>query len=336
MALQLGAFAMMREMDFFPEPFTGIVVYNEKSLCNKTLLSYFAPWIEVCNDNDPTELPTYDGINVRFPDGTILHEDRANVALYKLWEEKGRGPLLSLTKDHKKKGRACLKELGIPKGSWFAVLHVRDREFLDDSENDFRNADIETYFQAVKTITDAGGYVVRLGHPGMPRLPNLPNVVDYAHSPLRSDWMDIYLMGAARFFLGTTSGPWIVSSLFGVPVAQANSTPFSERPFSKRDIYISKLHLGEDGNPISFDDAMRPPYRSCYTDVGPVRDNTPEEIDDLVVEMLEQLESNALHDTDDEKRQNTITALSEEFEPHGVSSRMGKAFLRDWEHLLPK
>jgi len=335
MALQLGAFAKMREMELFNEPFTGIVFAPQNEVCNETLLNYFRPWIELARDGDPTEIPTFNAVDIRMPDGTILHEDRANVAIYKMWENEDRPPILKLTKDHRKKGAMCLKKLGVPKDRWFTVLHVRDHGFLTDSSNDFRNANIESYFKAVETIVENGGCVVRLGHPEMPPLPEMPYVFDYAHSPLRSDWMDIYLLAAARFFLGTTSGPWIVSNLFGVPVAQANNTPFSERPFSKRDIYISKLHM-RDGLPVPFDEAMRPPYRNQYTDVGPLRDNTAEEINDLVVEMLKSLEGEEERTPVDLARQEQIVRLSEEFEPRGVSSRMGSAFLRDWGDLLPK
>ena len=318
-----------------PEPVTGVVIAPKEAVCNESLLSYFSPWIEIAREGDPKEIPTFNGVDIRFPNGSLLHEDRANVALFKLWEDQEREPVLKLTKEHKKKGAKCLEEIGVPKNRWFVVLHVRDHGFLSDPHNDFRNAHIESYFKAVETIVAHGGSVIRLGHPEMPPLPRMDHVVDYAHSPLRSDWMDIYLLGAAKFFLGTTSGPWIVSNLFGVPVAQTNNTPFSERPFSKRDIYISKLHLRDDGSPIPFDVAMRPPYRNRYVDVGPVRDNTENEINDLVIEMLARIEGKEVNNVEDDTRQNQIVQLSEEFESYGVSSKMGRVFLKNWEKLLP-
>jgi len=340
-ALQLGIFAMMTEMGMFPEPFKGVVLAPEGEVANETLLGYFKPWIEIARKADPLELPSFNASDIRFPDGNILHEDRAAVALFKLWEDEGRGPLLSLTKEHRKKGEKALKKLGLPGDAWFVALHVRDQRFfendvsIDDSANDFRNAEIESFYKGIETITNAGGWIVRLGHPQMPPLPTMPQVIDYAHSDDRSDWLDIYLMAAARFFLGTTSGPWIVADLFGVPVAQTNNTPFSERPFSKRDIYISKLHLDGLDKPISFDEAMRPPYRNRYSDVGPIRDNTADEINGLVIEMLDELNGRLSLTKEDEARQAQITALSEEFERNGVSSRMGRTFLKGWESLLP-
>ena len=337
-ALQLGIFAMMNEMGMFSEPFKGVVLAPEGEVANETLLGYFKPWIEIARKADPLELPSFNASDVRFPDGNILHEDRAAVAIFKLWEDEGRGPLLSLTKEHRKKGEQALKKLGLPSDAWFVGLHVRDQGFFDndDSTNDFRNADIENFYKAIETITDAGGWVVRLGHPKMqPLPPSMPQVIDYAQSKERSDWLDIYLMAAARFFLGTTSGPWIVADLFGVPVAQTNNTPFSERPFSKRDIYISKLHLDGLDKPIPFNEAMRPPYRNRYNDVGPIRDNTSDEINELVIEMLDQLEGRLELSKEDDERQAKIIALSEEFERNGVSSRMGRMFLKNWEKLLP-
>jgi len=333
MALQLGAFAMMQELGWL-ESFKGVVAAPENGVVNKCLLKYFGPWVALAEKGDPVDLPSYNGAELRFPDGSLVPEDRACVALYKLWEDQGRGPLLTLTKEHRHFGEKVLRQLGVPDGAWFAVLHVRDKAYLEDDHADFRNADIETYLQAVETVTNAGGWIIRLGHSKMTPLPELTQVVDYAHCDHRSEEMDVFLLGAARFFLGTTSGPWIVADHFGVPVAQANVTPFSERPFSRRDIYIPKFFI-ESGEPVGFEKALSLPLRHDHAHSGEVRDNTAEEIVELVEEMLELLDDKAAYTEEDEDLQGKLNKMANEFESHGVSSRMGRGFLRRHKHLMP-
>jgi putative glycosyltransferase (TIGR04372 family) len=210
-----------------------------------------------------------------------------------------------------------------------------------DSHHRFRNASIETYLPAVERIVARGGWVVRIGDPSTPPLPPMRGVVDYAHSPLRADWMDVFLLGAARFFLCTTSGPWVIAHNFGTPVAMANQFPFSERPFSGRDLFIPKLYR-ERGTDrlLGFAQAMNPPLRhqfwaATFERLGiDVVDNGAEEITELVEEMLARLDGRATYDAEDEALRARFDALAT-FEAYGVGARLGRAFLRRHRHLLP-
>ena len=287
---------------------------------------------------------TYDPVLVMLPNGKVVHDDRAMVAVNRCWEDQGRPPLMSLDLRHAARGRERLARIGIPADAWFACLHVRTPGFLGeapDSHHRFRNADIESYLPAVERIVARGGWVVRIGDPSMPPLPPLKHVVDYAHSPLKSDWMDIFLIAAARFFLGTTSGPWVVAHVFGTPVAMTNQVPFSERPFSSRDIYIPKPYRDRrTGNLLPFDAAMGPPFRhqflaDTYDRHGiDLLDNSAEEIVALVEEMLDRLDGRLADTTEDAALRARFDALATS-EEYGFSARIGRAFLRKYRELVP-
>ncbi len=332
MATQLGIFAMMMEMGWL-ERFFG-VVSAPQGVSNPCLLDYFHPWVLVSDKTPPANLAGYNPVRPKFPNGRVYHEDRAVVAVFKAWEDQGRGPLLSLHPDHVADGRQTLGRMGVPGNAWFVAFHTRDRSSLNDPANDYRNSDPATYLEALRLITDAGGWVIRMGHPGMPPLPAMDRVIDYAHSPFTSDWMDVFLMGAARFFLGDTSGPVVPPALFGVPVARANNVPLWNRPFSGRDLFISKLYLAE-GRPVPFDKSMSLPYLHNHRDPGPVRDNTAEEITELTREMLERVEGRAVYTAEDGELQGRYTQLCNRFEDYGVAARAGRDFLRRHRHLLP-
>ncbi len=351
MAVQLELFAKMGLLGWRP-PMIGVLLAPERQIVNACFLDYFRPYIQVISDPAlistyvrlRDEGLTYDPVLVMLPNGKAMPDDRAMVAVNRCWEDQGRPPLLSLDLQHAARGRECLVRLGVPADAWFACLHVRTPGFLDeapDSHRRFRNADIESYLPAVERIVARGGWVVRIGDPSMPPLPPLKHVVDYVHSPHKSDWMDIFLIAAARFFLGTTSGPWTVAHVFGTPVAMTNQVPFSERPFSGRDLYIPKPYRDrQTGNLLPFDAAMGPPFRhqflaDIYDRHGiDLLDNSAEEIVALVDEMLDRLDGRLADNTEDAALRARFDALATS-EEYGFRARIGRAFLRKYRELVP-
>src|SRR5262249_733686 len=133
------------------------------------------------------------------PTGTYLPVVAATVQ--NQWEADGRPPLVELSAADTERGRHCLRTLGVPEDAWFVSLDVGEAGFHTFDFNDaFRNADIGSYLPALRSIAARGGWVIRLGNPGMEPLPALPNAIDYAHSKERSDWMDVFLCARCRFF----------------------------------------------------------------------------------------------------------------------------------------
>jgi putative glycosyltransferase (TIGR04372 family) len=209
------------------------------------------------------------------------------------WDAEARGPLLQLRSEHRERGYRLLRELGVPEGAWFVGLHVRD---APDRLN-LRNADIASYCLAIEEITNRGGWVLRMGDRSMCRLPSFRNTIDYAHSAQRADWMDVFLWAEGRFFIGTGSGPQLIPSTFGKPVAIANYGPIATIVCGKDDILLPKQYWSEnEGRHLTLAERMRPEYAflesiPAFAKVGVrVVDNTPEELRELAVEMMDRLE----------------------------------------------
>ena len=70
--------------------------------------------------------------------------------------------------------------MGLPPDCWFVSLHVR--EGVGASRRDGNIAD---YLPAIRRITQAGGWVVRIGDASMTKISDVPNLIDYAHAPRR-------------------------------------------------------------------------------------------------------------------------------------------------------
>ena len=82
-----------------------------------------------------------------------------------------------LTESKSRSAERLRVEMGIPLSDWFVALHVRE-----DGDLDYRNSSIGNYPDAIRVITRAGGWVVRLGDASMTPMPDMERVIDYAHS----------------------------------------------------------------------------------------------------------------------------------------------------------
>lgn len=270
-------------------------------------------------------------------DGEVRYYYSVANAAQRRWESERRAPLLKLTEEHRERGRTALEQLGVPADAWFVGLHVREDRVLS-----YRNAPIAQYERAIRAVSDAGGWVIRMGDPSMTPLPPLDHVVDYAHSELKSEWMDVFLWAEGRFLIGTHSGPAGVPQTFGKPVLQTNwliGYPF----WYAGDVYLPKLYWSaREERYLTFREALSSPLgmtllgeEIARAGVAPVS-NTPEELEQGVREMLDRVDGR--HRETEEER-----ALRERFEsierpwenpiPYG-GARIGCDFLRRHADLL--
>jgi putative glycosyltransferase (TIGR04372 family) len=209
------------------------------------------------------------------------------------WEAERRSPLLELSSEHRERGWRLLHELGMPEGTWFVGLHVREGR----DQNNSRNADVTTYQSAIEEIAKRGGWVLRMGNNSMRPLPNYPNTIDYAHSARRQDWMDVFLWAEGRFFIGTASGPQLIPTSFGKPVAITNYGPIATMMCGKDDILLPKHYwLEKERRYLTLSERANPSHAlqespDVLAKLGiRVVDNTPEELRELVIEMIDRLE----------------------------------------------
>jgi putative glycosyltransferase (TIGR04372 family) len=241
----------------------------------------------------------FDYLGPRMPDGTTVYFWDLAARTHRRWHAEGRSPLFALPAETQERGWRALRRAGVPPGAWFVSMHVRagawKRHHL--GLHQVLNAEIATYLPAIAEITRRGGWVIRMGDATMPPLPPLPNVIDYCHSDLRADWMDVFLAACCRFMLGTSSGPAYLPALYGVPSVLTNWWPPAQRPWHAMDLFVPKLHQRiEDGHYLNLSETLAEPFSYCHSidylaQVGRVRvvDNDSETIRAAVVEMLDRL-----------------------------------------------
>jgi putative glycosyltransferase (TIGR04372 family) len=272
----------------------------------------------------------------------ILGETAKYPEIYRRYER--RPPLLTLSEADQVRGRAALARLGIPADAWFVCVHCREGGFYDDDAHSYRNASITSFAAAIATITAAGGWCVRMGHPSTTPMAPAPQVVDYAHHAERSPWLDLFLIARSRFFLGTNSGLLGVAVAFGVPAGLTNQTPMCV-VLSVGDVAIPKLMWDDEkGRLVTFAEVLAleltgeraPDYQELYTQAGlrPL-ENDPQDVADVAREMLQRTAGEFEVTPQDEALQQAFKdLLAPGHYSYGAASLVGRDFLRRHRDLL--
>lgn len=205
--------------------------------------------------------------------------------------------LLELTKEDTEKGLECLELMGIPNGSWFVGLHVRQNEKRVNRKGS--DADIYSYIEAITEITNRGGWVIRMGDPLMTPLPKMDKVFDYALSKYKSEWMDVFIWAYSKFFIGSSSGPLSVPPTFGVPVIYTNTPAIGIALPLPNSFMIPKLYWSiEKKRYLSYSEMLSLPVGwSVSKDIGHLgleqHDNSPYDIKNAVCDMFHNIEDNS-------------------------------------------
>jgi len=186
--------------------------------------------------------------------------------------------------------KACaekIKALNLDPNKNWVCLHVREGGFHGDHQKrPYRNASIKNYQEAIHFLTKKFT-VFRLGDSTMAKAPfQQKGFIDYAHSKLKSEEMDLFLVENCSFFVGMQSGLLDVAFLFQKPVLIVNGYEwFYSNPLKKIDrLLLRPASLGKDPSLLGFEDRLRLPF--YFTDVRAqispnemnFRENSPDQI----------------------------------------------------------
>jgi putative glycosyltransferase (TIGR04372 family) len=351
----LDTFAKSKILGLLPD-LQMMVLAPKEQIINPCLLGYWKKYFPIITDPlvvdhlQPLEkylLGQYSDIT-GFSEKYCSNEYILMADIQLQWEEEKRPSLLELSEVDYERGWETLKKLGVSPGAWFVCLHARDQGFKGAlSSETIRNVNILDYTKAINSIVERGGWVIRMGDPKMTPLPSLHHVIDYAHSDIKSDWMDVFLWSQCRFFIGCNSGPAWIPLCFGVPCVRTNSIALTRLPVSRGDLVIHKLFWSElEKRYLTFKEVVDPGGNVRWThnmkvlsekSIKPV-DNTPEEINEVVLEMLDRVEGKIKYSEEDEALQKRFArVVKETCSPHKVNdktSRMGRDYLKRYDALV--
>ena len=261
-------------------------------------------------------------------------------------------PHLSFTPSEIEIGNRTLKQMGLGEGDRFACFIVRDAAYTkmafpdkDMSYHDYRNCDVDDYVLAAEAVADRGLFVFRMGSVvAKPLRSTHQRVIDYANSRFRSEFMDVFLGANCEFCVSDGLGYYAIPAAFRRPNAYVNYSPFHMFYSSRAcDLGIAKTvsslktgkrlnlsQMGENG-------IAQFSHTAQYSDAGvSIDSNTPEEIRDLMIEMLDRIEGSWKSQSGDDELQKSFWRKYSEVIGeqrticHGeIRAKYGAQFLRD-------
>ncbi|HBQ52050.1 MAG TPA: glycosyltransferase, TIGR04372 family protein [Acidimicrobium sp.] len=261
-------------------------------------------------------------------------------------------PHLSFTPSEIEIGNRTLKQMGLGEGDRFVCFIVRDAAYTkmafpdkDMSYHDYRNCDVDDYVLAAEAVADRGLFVFRMGSVvAKPLRSTHQRVIDYANSRFRSEFMDVFLGANCEFCVSDGLGYYAIPAAFRRPNAYVNYSPFHMFYSSRAcDLGIAKTvsslktgkrlnlsQMGENG-------IAQFSHTAQYLDAGvSIDSNTPEEIRDLMIEMLDRIEGSWMSQSGDDELQKSFWRKYSEVIGeqrticHGeIRAKYGAQFLRD-------
>ena len=300
-------------------------------LRNPCLFNYFKDFIDIIDSKQINSKWRFLEKNLTLPlvglalplDDKALFLEIGDAFVQQKWANERRPTLLKLKENDRLEGEACLAKLGVPRDAWYVCLHVRQPGYRDGgnpSEN-FRNANPFTYLKAIEAITNQGGWIIRLGDPiSMTPLPVMKNVLDYAHSSYRSPLMDVFLCATCKFCVGTSSGVYNIPRMFGRPVILSNCLPvISTYTLSSEHMTIPRLcRYISSKRVVSFLELYSPPVSmatssASFKELGlEWIENTEDELEEAVIEMLDRVNNKVEYTQDELALQTQFKTLSKE------------------------
>jgi len=233
------------------------------------------------------------------------------------WEFNNIEPQLSFTDAELEQGQQLLNKMGINK-SPYVCIHDRSSHYLASkfpdsnfSHHNYRDCSIDNYLKAAEWLTTKGVYVIRMGELISTSLKtDNPMIIDYA-SQHRTDFGDAFLPATCDFFLGSTAGLFMLSTIMSRPVAGANFVPFDVTPLLKDDIFIFKnlsipFNIMYEINLEMLENNMVQLNETLQKNNVSIEENTPEQILDLSIEMYQRLTNSFIPNFESEQLKNKL------------------------------
>jgi putative glycosyltransferase (TIGR04372 family) len=284
-----------------------------KPICNKQLVKMWKRKLQIW----PAYIlePIYIA-NKLLPGGKrheIGENSQADRDIHNLIEK--HSPHLSFTKEEEEKGKNLLSKMGINKDDKFVCLIVRDSTYLNNQikngnweYHNYRDCDVLNYKLASEYLAKQGYFVIRMGAIVKDKfLTNSIKIIDYATNGMRTDFMDIYLGAKCLFCISSSLGWDSIPEIFKKPIIYTNILPFGYlRTANANSINLSKqLIYKKNGTELTlsqiFENKLEfATHTNDYISKGiELRENSPEEILDMVIEMEKRLNSDWIEDNND-------------------------------------
>jgi putative glycosyltransferase (TIGR04372 family) len=200
-----------------------VIVLNIKSN-NGELLRLYSDYLNIVNFDEHM----HGGLKRIFQPLDVIDTDIGALSLYAAFnyaiDVDQHSKLFKLPDYVTEYGYNFLKSFGFQSGDWFATVHIRETQGSIVTSSS--NPPLTSYVPGIKKIFREGGWVVRIGHPGMTNFPEPistnPRFIDFSQIHDQVEILRLFFLAECRFMIATESGPKLIPGLFGKPCLMTN------------------------------------------------------------------------------------------------------------------
>ena len=261
---------------------------------------------------------------------------------------------LQLSEAELGRGGSELRGLGIDPEKPYVCLVVRDDGHyasLGEKESDgysFINFDIATFERAALSLVERGFQVVRMGAGSeKPFGVNHLGIVDYANSPNRSEFLDVFIAATCSFAISTQTGPDAVCLAFRRPVCYIDVTRYSQFFFGTKLAWWNPAELWLGDSRLTLRDILRGPIFWIKDPNDFIREglrqvrSSAERIDHLAMSFVDAFENGMTQSNDHAKFTERVQACVSSLTGERGRVAFGKinavvnsTFTNDYDHWL--
>ena len=283
---------------------------------------------------------------------------------YRLLRRKGnpfeKAPWIKCSARSKTAIQELLRLMNLDPDREFVLLGVRDASYYEylkskgdrirpgietEADTYIRNPDLHSYLDAARALVSNGIQVIRFGISDTPLSGDLCSCITDYSTRFRTPERDLLLAKHCRATISGNSGIWCFASLHNKPVLFADSTTPLGSGVSTRDRMVPQLlydlstnrllsfrEMFVSGDTYSFESA-------CHRDGITLRKNSPEEITEAVLELLDLDGEIQQQASDDYQLLRRFQELRESIPSYSelwqyCQGRIGLRFLRRHRELL--
>ena len=228
--------------------------------------------------------------------------------------------IITFSKKEISEGEKLIKQMGIKENQEFICICSRDHSYLkknlsnhDYDYLDYKNSNIENYNLMTKNLNKKNISVIRMGRESEKKW-SLDGKInfDYSVSKFRSGFLDLYLVFRSKFVVTTGTGFYILPTILKKPLVIVDFLPIDHCvTYVKNSIHIFK-HLYDEKKKtlLKLDELISQKYQFLFKQKDyssrnlRVIDNSPEEINDCVMEMNDRLDKRWIETAKDQYNQN--------------------------------
>lgn len=258
---------------------------------------------------------------------------------------------ISFTKEEAAKGNLILRNLGIEEDDLYICFHCRDSAYLNEKLSDFswnyhdhRDSSIRNYIPAMEIEASKNIRSLRMGEIVKDKIPEGVDerIIDYAVSNYSDPFADLYISSKCKLFVASDTGITILPEIFRRPIAVVNYVPIRlMMPTIREGIFIPKsFHNTYENRQLTFYEIFDSELStlsdgSLFEKLNvEVRENTPEQIIDIVHELNLRIDDKWVDTEEDIKLQKMFWEIFNSDIEFSTRFTISTTYLRKNKHLL--